>query len=168
MSERTQCLGKLGELIADVEIAMLTTRRSDGRLVSRPLRTVDAGRTFDGTLWFFVHASSHKADEIAADPQVNLAYASPTRNTYISVSGRAKLVENRAKVAELWSPALELYFAGGRADRDLVLLRVDVDGAEFWDGPAGWLGQALNLASGVLTGETPLSENRAINLHPGR
>jgi general stress protein 26 len=164
MSERTQCLLRLGELIGDVEIAMLTTVRPDGRLVSRPLRTVDASRPFDGTLWFFVRASSHKADEIEANPHVNLAYASPSRNTYVSVSGRAKLVDNRAKVAELWSPALELYFAGGRDDRDLVLLRVDVDGAEFWDGPAGWLGQALDFAGGVLTGDKPFSENRSIDL----
>jgi general stress protein 26 len=167
MSERTRCLQRLGELIADVEIAMLTTVRGDGRLVSRPLRTMDAGRPFDGTLWFFVRAHSHKADEIGGDPHVNLAYASPTRNTYVSVSGRAKLVDNRAKVAELWTPALELYFAGGREDRDLVLLRVDVDGAEFWDGPAGWLGQALDLASGVLTGDKPLSDNRSIDLQRG-
>ena len=164
MSERTQCLLKLGELIGDVEIAMLTTTRPDGRLVSRPLRTVDAGRPFDGTLWFFVRASSHKADEIDANPHVNLAYASPSRNTYISVSGTARLVESRAKVAELWSPALELYFTGGRDDRDLVLLRVDVDGAEFWDGPAGWFGQALDFAGGVLTGDKPLSQNSSIDL----
>lgn len=164
MSERTQCLLKLGELIADVEIAMLSTVRPDGRLVSRPLRTVDASRPFDGTLWFLVHASSHKVDEIEANPHVNLAYASPARNTYVSVSGRAKLVESRAKVAELWSPAQELYFTGGRNDRDLALLRVDVDGAEFWDGPAGWFGQALDLAGSVLTGDKPLSQNHSIDL----
>jgi general stress protein 26 len=166
MSERTQCLLKLGQLIANVEIAMLTTVRPDGRLVSRPLRTVDTARPFDGTLWFFVRASSHKADEIGGAPHVNLAYASPTLNTYVSVSGRAKLVENRAKVAELWSAALELYFPRGREDRDLVLLRVDVDGAEFWDGPAGWIGQALDFAGGLVTGDKPLTENRSIDLRP--
>jgi len=164
MSERTRCLQKLGELIKDVEIAMLTTVRPDGRLVSRPLRTVQADRPFDGTLWFFVRAASHKAAEIEGDPHVNLAYASPTRNTYVSVSGRAKLVDNRAKVAEFWSPTLELYFPRGREDRDLVLLRVDVDGAEFWDGPAGWIGQALDFAGELVTGDKPLSDNRSIDL----
>src|SRR5690349_11428079 len=103
MSERTRCLGKIGELIGDVQIAMLTTLRRDGRLVSRSLRTIETARPFNGQLWFFVRASSHKADEIAADPHVNLAYAAPDRNTYVSVSGRAKLVDSRAKVAELWS-----------------------------------------------------------------
>jgi general stress protein 26 len=167
MSERTRCMDTLGQLIADVEIAMLTSVRRDGRLVSRPLRTLRADHVFDGTLWFFVRASSHAAGEIDGDPRVNLAYASPTRNTYVSVSGRARLVDNRAKVAELWTPALELYFQNGREDRDLVLLRVDVDGAEYWDGPAGWLGQALDFAGEAVTGDKPLSRNASIDLRQG-
>jgi general stress protein 26 len=167
MSERTRCLEKIGDLIGDVRIAMLTTTRRDGRLVSRPLRTIETAKPFNGELWFIVRGSSHKADEIDADPHVNLAYSSPERNTYVSVSGRARIVDSRAKVAELWSPAMELYF-DGPSDRDLVLLRVDVDGAEYWDGPSGWLGQALDVASGLLTGEPgPLSDHKAIDLQRG-
>lgn len=167
MSERTRCIEKIGELIGDVRVAMFTTVRRDGRLVSRPLRTIETAGPFNGELWFFVRASSHKADEVEAEPHVNLAYAAPDRNTYVSVSGRAKLVESRAKVAELWSPAMALYFDGPQ-DRDLVLLRVEVDGAEYWDGPSGWFGQALDIAGGVLKGEaSPLTENRAIDLRQG-
>jgi general stress protein 26 len=167
MSQRTQCIEKLGALIADVEIAMLTTVGKGGRLVSRPLRTVRTGRPFLGELWFFVRASSHKADEIAGDPHVNLAYAAPDRNTYVSVTGRARLVDNRAKVDELWSPEMELFFAGGRDDHDVVLLRVDVDGAEYWDGPSNWIGQAIDLAGALLSGDRPLTDNASIDLRRG-
>jgi general stress protein 26 len=167
MSERTRCLEKIGDLIADVQIAMLTTVRGDGRLVSRPLRMIETAPPFNGELWFFVRASSHKADEIDAEPHVNLAYASPERNTYVSVSGRARLVDSRAKVAELWSPAMALYF-DGPTDRDLVLLRVDVEGAEYWDGPSGWFGQALDVAGALVTGQpSPLSDNQSIDLRRG-
>jgi general stress protein 26 len=167
MSERTRCIEKLGALIGDVQVAMLTTVRKGGGLVSRPLRTVSTAMPFMGELWFFIRRDSHKAHEIEGDPHVNLAYASPERNTYVSVTGRARIVDNRAKIEELWTPALELYFAGGRGERDLVLLRVDVDGAEYWDGPSGWIGQALDLATGVVTGERPLSENPSIDLRQG-
>ena len=166
MSERTRCIEKIGELVDNVQIAMLTTVRRDGRLVSRPLRTIETARPFNGELWFFVRASSHKADEVEAQPHVNLAYAAPDRNTYVSVSGRAKIVESRAKIAELWSPVMTLYFDGPN-DRDMVLMRVDVEGAEFWDGPSGWLGQALDLAGEVITGKPPLSDHRAIDLQRG-
>jgi general stress protein 26 len=167
MSERTRCLETLGKLIAGVEIAMLTTVRRDGRLVSRPLRTVAATGPAGGELWFFVRASSHKAQEIEGEPHVNLAYASPERNTYVSVSGRARLVDNRAKVHELWTPAMELFFPRGRDDRDVVLLRVDVEGAEYWDGPAGWIGQAIDVAGGLLTGTPPLTVHAAIDVERG-
>jgi len=167
MSERTRCLETLGKLIAGVEIAMLTTVRRDGRLVSRPLRTVAATGPFGGELWFFVRASSHKVEEIEGDPHVNLAYASPEGNTYVSVSGRARLVDNRAKVDELWTPAMELFFPNGRNDHDVVLLRVDVEGAEFWDGPSTFVGQALDLAGKLVTGEAPLTTHGAIDVQRG-
>src|SRR5690349_14875814 len=160
MSERTRCIETLGALIGDVQVAMLTTVRADGRLVSRPLRTVTTAMPFLGELWFVVRRDSHKAHEVEGDPHVNLAYASPERNTYVSVSGRARIVDNRAKLDELWTPAMELYFAGGRGERDLVLLRVDVDSAQYWDGPSGWLG--------LVTGEpAPLADNQSIDLRQG-
>jgi general stress protein 26 len=167
MSERTRCLDKLGELIADVEIAMLTTVRGDGRLVSRPLRTVAASGPAGGELWFFVQAGSHKVAEIEREPHVNLAYAAPGRNTYVSVSGRARVVDNRAKVRELWTPLLNGYFPEGPDDRNLVLLRVDVDGAEYWDGPGTIVGQALDIAGKLLTGEAPLTQHHAIDVRQG-
>ena len=168
MSERTRCYEKLGELIGDVEIAMLTTLRRDGRLVSRPLRTIAQSGPFGGELWFFVRRDSHKVEEIEGDPHVNLAYAAPGRNTFVSVSGRARIVDNKAKIAELWSPEMALFFAGGRDERDLVLLRVDVDGFEFWDGPSGWIGKALDIAGAVVTGEpTPLSEHGSVDVRRG-
>jgi general stress protein 26 len=167
MSERTRCLEKLGELIADVEIAMLTTVRGDGRLVSRPLRTVAATGAAGDELWFFALADSLKVAEIAREPHVNLAYAAPGRNTYVSVSGRARVVDNRAKVRELWNPVLTAFFPEGPEDRNLVLLRVDVDGAEYWDGPGTLVGQALDIAGKLLTGEAPLTQHRAIDVQRG-
>jgi general stress protein 26 len=168
MSERTRCYEKLGELIGDVEIAMLTTVRADGRLVSRPLRTIARTGPFGGELWFFVHAGSNKVHDIEHDAHVNLAYAAPGRNTFVSVSGRARIVENQAKIDELWSPELALFFAGGRDERDLVLLRVDIDGAEYWDGPSTFIGQALDIAGALVTGEaSPLSERGAIDVRRG-
>jgi general stress protein 26 len=167
MSERTRCLETLAGLIADVEIAMLTTQRADGRLVSRPLRTIAATGPAKGELWFFAHADSHKLEEVERQPRVNLAYAAPGRNTFVSVSGTARVVDNRAKVAELWTPALALFFPEGPQDRNLVLLRVDIDGAEYWDGPSTWIGQALDVAGKLVTGEAPLTRSQAIDVRPG-
>src|SRR5262245_41429534 len=63
---------RLYELIEDIEVAMMTTRRRDGSLVSRPMATQ---RRADGAhFWFVGQESSPKLAEIVADPNVNLAY----------------------------------------------------------------------------------------------
>ena len=143
MSDRNDNIRHLANLIKDVEIAMLTTTQADGRLVSRPLGTQQV--EFDGDLWFATGADSEKVAEIKANPQVNVAYASSGRNTYVSVSGKASIVADKAKIAELWSPAMNIFFPGGKDDPNLRLIRVRAESAEYWDGPGTVIGKALYL-----------------------
>ncbi|HUH89907.1 MAG TPA: pyridoxamine 5'-phosphate oxidase family protein, partial [Lysobacter sp.] len=83
MSDRAANIAHLAELIRDIRVAMFTTIAPDGRLVSRPLATQEV--EFDGELWFATEHDSGKVTEIAANPHVNIAYASPGRNIYVSV-----------------------------------------------------------------------------------
>jgi general stress protein 26 len=160
---RAESIEKLAELIRDVDIAMLTTVASSGHLVSRPLGTQQV--EFDGDLWFATGCDSGKADEIRANPHVNVAYASPARDIYVSVAGRASLVRDRAKIEQLWSPRMQLYFPGGKDDPDLCLIRVQADSAEYWDGHGRRLGQVLHLLLSAVTDEpASLQENERIDL----
>lgn len=163
MSERAEHIGKLAELIKDVRIAMLTTTRPDGRLVSRPLGTQEV--EFDGDLWFAAGADSAKVAEIAANPYVNVTYASTSDNTFVSVSGRAQVVDDRAKVESLWSPGMKLFFPGGKDDPNLRLIHVKAETAEYWDGPGTILGKALTFFLSAVTDDpASLSENELLDL----
>jgi general stress protein 26/nucleotide-binding universal stress UspA family protein len=122
---------RLEELVAGFRVAMLTTMTEDGHLHSRPMIAHSAG--FDGDLWFFTHAHTHKAEDVDRYRQVNVSYVDPERDRYVSISGRALLVQDRRKMEELWDPVYEEWFSQGLADRDLALLRVSVEGAEYWD-----------------------------------
>jgi general stress protein 26/nucleotide-binding universal stress UspA family protein len=122
---------RLEELIAGFRIAMLTTITEDGHLHSRPMIAHSAG--FDGDLWFFTHAHTHKAEDVDRYHRVNVSYVDPDRDRYISISGRALLVQDRRKMEELWDPVYEGWFSQGLADRDLALLRVTIENAEYWD-----------------------------------
>lgn len=154
---------ELGELIRDVRIAMLTTTTREGRLVSRPLATQDV--EFDGDLWFATGADSGKLEEIEANPRVNVAYANPTKNSYVSVSGTAFIVHDRARIDELWSPAMKVYFPEGKDDPNLRLIRVRAETAEYWDGPGSAVGKAFYLVSAAVTGDAgTMSENERIDL----
>lgn len=167
MSDRQDHIRKLAELIKDVDIAMLTSRKADGSLVSRPLGTQEV--EFDGDLWFATGADSEKVAEITADPRVNVSYASKGKNTYVSVAGTASVVRDRAKIDELWSPAMKIFFPGGKDDPNLALIRVRAESAEYWDGPGGIFGKALYLLVAGVTGEAAaMSEQEAIDLKPRR
>ena len=126
---------KLRDLIKDVKFAMLTTRGVDGTLSSRPMTTLQT--EFDGTLWFIVSADSIKAMDIEQRPKVNLGYASPEDGRYVSVSGTADLVRDRAKLRELWNPLFQNWFPNGADDENAVLLKVEIGSADYWETPHG-------------------------------
>lgn len=142
-------VGKLAELIEDIEIAMLTTAEEDGTLRSRPMATQK--EPFDGELWFFTQASAPKVDEIEADRHVNLSYAQPKDQRYVSVSGTAQLVRDKAKAKQFWNPVLKAWFPDGLDDPDLALLRVRVSEAEYWDAKSAKLVQLAGLAKALIT-----------------
>jgi general stress protein 26 len=153
---------KLAKLIKGISIAMLTTRDDDGTLRSRPMQTQD--QEFDGTLWFFTQASSHKVLEIDHEHQVNLSYAQPDDNRYVSVSGTATLVRDRARIDELWSPVLKAWFPKGKDDPEVALLRVDVTKAEYWDAPNSTIVKLVGFTKAILTGkEYWPGENEKLN-----
>ncbi|MBB6100049.1 general stress protein 26 [Deinobacterium chartae] len=151
MSTHTEAVQKLNALIKGIRIAMLTTQAQDGALHSRPMGTIDA--EFDGTLWFFTAWDSTKADELRQHPNVNVAYADPAHQRYVSVVGRAEMVRDDAKARELWNPMLKAWFPEGLEDPELALIRIDVDGAEYWDSPSGTAVVLAGFVKAALTGK---------------
>ena len=117
----------LRELIKDVDIAMLTTATEEG-LVSRPMKTQEV--EFDGDLWFFTKKTTNKYHEILHNQDVNVAYVG---NSYVSVRGKAEIVEDLAKKKELWSKVYEKFLHTTYDDPDLILLKIKVEAAEYWE-----------------------------------
>jgi general stress protein 26 len=140
---------KFRELTASLHVAMLTTRRADGLLHSRPMgaRPIEA----DGALWFFTADDSGKVHEIYHDQMVNVSYAAAGSQVYVSVSGKASLSNDRAKIRELWTPALKAWFSGGVGDPNLALLCVEILAIDYWEGP-GKIVSLLKFAKSAVTG----------------
>lgn len=122
---------KLAETIRGIRVAMLTTAAPDGALRSRPMATQQVEDGED--LWFFTKEHSGKVEEVKADAHVNLAYADPESQRYVSVTGKATLVREATKIKELWRDEYQAWFPSGLQDPELALLRVRVEHAEFWD-----------------------------------
>lgn len=157
---------KLNELIKDISIAQFTTCEDDGSLRSRPMATQDTD--FVGDLWFFTRDDASKVRELRADEHVNVSYSDPDSNRFVSVSGRASLVRDPAKIKDLWRPVLKAWFPQGEDDPHIALIKVHVDHAEYWDAPSSTMVKVVGFAKAVLTGQTyEPGENKRIDMETG-
>jgi general stress protein 26 len=147
---RKEAVAKLKELLEGIDFCMLTTI-SGGHLRSRPMSTQKF--EFDGDLWFFTSDKTHKIDEIEKDSRVNVAYAQPDDNKYVSVSGTGVVSKDRSKMEELWNPILKAWFPDGLETSDLCLLKVNVEEAEYWDSSSSTLVQIAGFVKAMVTGE---------------
>ena len=162
-SGNNKSVQKLASLIKDIRFAMLTTVCPDGSLRSRPMAT--QRDEFDGVLWFFTSANEPKVREIQNDDHVNVSYADPDKNNYVSVSGRATLVRDKVIAKELWNPFYKAWFPKGLDDRQLALLRIAVERAEYWDSPNSKLVQIAGFLKAIATGKQAKGgENEKITL----
>jgi general stress protein 26 len=153
---------KLYEMIDDIEIAMLTTVEKSGSLHTRPMANQAADK--GGAIWFFTDKDGGVAKNVKANPKVSLGYAGS--GAYVSLSGKAEMVDDQAKIDALWSKSVEAWFPKGKNDPNLVLLKVDPDTGEFWSFPSAPLSQAIGYVKAKLTGEAAddIGENKKVSL----
>ena len=148
-SEATQ---KMWSMMKDIGFAMMTTEDGDN-LRARPM--VAAQKDFDGSLWFYTRASSHKVDEVKDDQRVGVTYAEPAKQEYVSLSGKARIVRDKAAIEGHWQESLRTWFPKGTDDPEIALIRVDVTEAEYWDAPNSTMVHAYGYVKAVLTGTPP-------------
>lgn len=164
-SEET--VAKIASLIKDIEVAMLTTLRADGSLHSRPMITQRTD--FDGVLWFFTQAEAPKVGEVEREEHVSVSYAAPSKQHYVAISGKARLVRDRDRVKELWHPLLKAWFPKGPDDPSTALLRVEADSAEYWDSSSSTVVHLVGLVKALATGKPyKPGDNEKIDLDKSR
>lgn len=112
-------------------------------------------REFDGTLWFLTFRHSGKMKELSKDDRVLISYAKSSDYEYVSIYGRARLVEDRKKIKELWNEGLRVWFPKGPDDPELALITVDVETAKYWTDAASVFTYALAYVKARTTGESP-------------
>jgi general stress protein 26 len=162
-SDHGSDIKKLAELMKGIRFAMLTTVEEDGTLHSRPMTVQET--EFDGDLWFFTRGDAPKVHQSNLHREVNVSFSDPGNSKYISASGKAMLVRDRAKIEELWKPPYKVFFPNGKDDPELALLKVHVERAEYWDSPGTVVGRAFNFAVAYVTKDPKeLGEHGSVEL----
>ncbi len=116
--------------VLGIGTCMLVTKSGEG-LHGRPMQALPDPE--DRSIWFLSDKATHKEEEIRADPSACLTFADPEEDVYVSVTGSMELVDDRAKLAELWSIEAGSCFEGPD-DPDIVVLRFTPSVAGLWDG----------------------------------
>jgi general stress protein 26 len=153
-------LDKFYEMVEDIEIAMMTTRRPDGHLESRAMATQK--RASGADLWFVTMEGGGKLRHIEADPHVNLSYFKNRTMEWISVSGLASVSRDREKIRELYASDWKAWFSeegdprhGTPEDPRMVLIGVDVHAAVFLEVNKPQPVVLFEVVKGWLTGSEP-------------
>ena len=135
--------------------AMLVIRDADGHPRARPMWVADCSR--EGDLWFVTSAESGTVDELQHDPRVMVTMQSSHR--YLSITGRATVIDDRRQIDNLWRPSMGAWFAEGKDDPRLVIVRVIGERAEVWS-EAGVFAHAFEATRALLTGHRPAQRGR--------
>ncbi|NLW89451.1 MAG: pyridoxamine 5'-phosphate oxidase family protein [Clostridiaceae bacterium] len=148
--EKMIAIESIKKILDKARVAFLTTV-SGKQLLSRPMYMQK--REFDGTLWFFAKSDSPKVEDIRRDSRVNVLF---TEKEFVSLSGRAEIVENDLKKKMYWGKMLEKYFETGYNDPNIVLIKIEALSAQLWEKP-GSLDSLLNRVD-------PMSESDGVTV----
>lgn len=162
-------LDKLYEMIDEIAVTMMTTRRPDGHLESRAMATQK--RAAGADLWFVTTEGSAKLHDLEYDPHINLAFYKDGTREWISVSGVASISRDRQKIRELYAADWKIWFPdegdprhGTADDPRMVLVGVDIHAAVFLEVNKPRPVILYQVAKGWLTGTEPdLGEMHRIN-----
>lgn len=169
MTTTDKKIDELYKLIDGIEVAMFTTRRVDGSLVSRPM--ANQKRIPDADLYFATDVESHKLEELENDPHVNVSYYRDRTREWVSVAGVARLSKSRAKIKELYSADWKVWFGdeggvrdGGPDDPRIGLIMVEASSVEYMVVNKPRPVVLFDIAKGMLTGSRPnVGEERHIS-----
>lgn len=155
----------LWHLIKDMKFCMFTHRHADGQLHAHPLTTQNRSLDENSLVYFFVSKKSELGQRVQADGNVGLSYGDPGKDTWVSISGTARVNDDKATKERLWNPIVKAWFPGGLEDPDLELVEVKINHAEYWNITESKMTQLLKMTTAAVTGTPPkLGEHRELNM----
>lgn len=161
-------LDDLYKLIDDMDVCLFTTRRPDGRLVTRPMQVQE--RTSGTDLWFVTDIEANKLEELASDAHVNLGFYNKGSREWVSVSGTAIITQDRDLVHAMYKPDWKIWFPadggkrdGGPDDPRLALVLVETLSVIYFKKTRPTPVILFEMAKSFVTGSPPkMGEERMI------
>ncbi|PNK60221.1 pyridoxamine 5'-phosphate oxidase family protein [Psychrobacter sp. FDAARGOS_221] len=128
---KQQHIDTVREIVKDIKFAMMTTITSEGHLHACPMTTSETSLGAR-EVWFIGDKTTEAVANISNNPQVNLSYVNQDGKDYVSINGKAELIDDQDKLDELWSPVYNAFYEHGKKDENIQLIKVVPNGAEYW------------------------------------
>lgn len=146
-------LKKVKELIEQVETCFFCTQASTGdSMGTRPMTIQQVDD--QGTLWILSANDSHTNKEIAINPAVKLYFQGSSHSDFLHLSAEASIVQDKAKIKELWKPILKTWFTEGENDPRISVLKVVPSQGYYWDNKHGNAVAGVKMLIGAVIGKT--------------
>ncbi len=149
---QNEAISKLQELTEASPVTMFCTNLSHIPFSTCPMSTQKVDDA--GAIWFFSGSDSDHAHAIQDDNRVQLLYTNNGDYSYLTISGTAEILYDRAKIDELWTPLAKVWFQGGKDDPGLRLIKVTPQEGFYWDTKHGKTVSFLKMISSLVTGKT--------------
>jgi general stress protein 26 len=133
LKNSTENLHIVGDIIEAVRVGMLTTMSRDGLPSSRPMFVQEVDE--QGQIWFFTSTTSKLVEQVRFNPQVQVTFADSGKNKFLTALAVASEIHDISKMQELWDPTLKAWFREGLETPGIVLLKLNMQEAEYWDSP---------------------------------
>ena len=147
-TQSTPELVKLGELIEDMSVAMLTSLNESDSMDSKPMSPLEMDS--EGAIWFFTELNTSKTANLST---ANLAFSDSSNGTYVSLSGRGEIHKNSEDIHRLWTVFAKPWFPDGPDSPNLALLKFIPNAAEYWDAPHSKTIRLFSIAASIVTGK---------------
>jgi general stress protein 26 len=153
-------VARVWKLMEKIDVCMLVSRDGEkmrGRpMSSHPQRDVNA-------VYFLTDARGHKDEEVSADEHVCLVFQEPDRGKYLSVTGRARVSNNRDLIRDLWDTDAEARWSGAD-DPGVRVIEVTPQDAQFWEGPHGVVATFQMVVAAATSAPPVLGDQRKVDL----
>jgi general stress protein 26 len=141
------------DMTGDADTCFFCTAGSTGS--TNGVRPMSVRKADDaGNLWFLSANDSHKNHELAANPAVKLYFQRDAHAGFMELEGRAEILDDRARIHDLWNPLLKTWFTEGEDDPRISVIKFTPQAGYYWDNKHGNLVAGAKMAVGALVGKT--------------
>ena len=144
------------ELTKKFSSLFLVSRSSDGTEHGRPMGFTVKDQAF----YFFTGVNSPKVQEIKNDTQISIT--GQNSDQWIFAKGKAQIITDKAKLAELWTESVRPWFPKDINDAEISLICLIPEFGEYWDQSSisNKLSFAWDLGKAYVTGKKTESAGR--------